>query len=49
MEIAEEAAAHLFSDEVYRWLEHAPAALLPGAAELSARALSLGVMSKIDG
>jgi aspartate/methionine/tyrosine aminotransferase len=49
VEIAEEAGAHLFSDEVYRWLEHAPAALLPGAAELSARALSLGVMSKIDG
>ena len=38
--------AHLFSDEVYRWLEHAPAALLPGAAELVARAVSLGVMSK---
>jgi aspartate/methionine/tyrosine aminotransferase len=46
VEIAAEAGAHLFSDEVYRWLEHAPAALLPGAAELSARALSLGVMSK---
>jgi aspartate/methionine/tyrosine aminotransferase len=46
VEIAEEAGAYLFSDEVYRWLEHAPAALLPGAAELSARALSLGVMSK---
>ena len=46
VEIAEEAEAHLFSDEVYRWLEHAPAALLPGAAELSPRALSLGVMSK---
>ena len=46
VEIAEEAGAHLFSDEVYRWLEHPPAALLPGAAELSARAVSLGVMSK---
>jgi aspartate/methionine/tyrosine aminotransferase len=46
VEIAEEAGAHLFSDEVYRWLEHAPAALLPGAADLSPRALSLGVMSK---
>jgi aspartate/methionine/tyrosine aminotransferase len=44
--IAGEAGAHLFSDEVYRWLEHPPAALLPGAAELSARGLSLGVMSK---
>jgi aspartate/methionine/tyrosine aminotransferase len=46
VELAEEAGAHLFSDEVYRWLEHPPAALLPGAAELSARGLSLGVMSK---
>jgi aspartate/methionine/tyrosine aminotransferase len=46
VEIAEEAEAHLLSDEVYRWLEHAPAALLPGAAELSPRSLSLGVMSK---
>ena len=46
VEIAEETEAHLFSDEVYRWLEHAPAALLPGAAGLSPRALSLGVMSK---
>jgi aspartate/methionine/tyrosine aminotransferase len=44
--IADEAGAYLFSDEVYRWLEHAPAAALPGAAELSPRALSLGVMSK---
>jgi aspartate/methionine/tyrosine aminotransferase len=46
VEIAEEAGAHLFSDEVYRWLEHSPDGLLPGAAELSPRALSLGVMSK---
>jgi aspartate/methionine/tyrosine aminotransferase len=46
VEIAEEAGAHLFSDEVYRWLEHPSAALLPGAAELSPGALSLGVMSK---
>jgi aspartate/methionine/tyrosine aminotransferase len=46
VELADEAGAHLLSDEVYRWLEHAPAALLPGAAELSPRALSLGVMSK---
>ncbi|HEX6696360.1 MAG TPA: aminotransferase class I/II-fold pyridoxal phosphate-dependent enzyme [Solirubrobacteraceae bacterium] len=46
VEIADEAGAHLFCDEVYRWLEHPPAELLPGAAELSASALSLGVMSK---
>ena len=44
--LAEEAGAYLLSDEVYRWLEHAPGALLPGAAELSPRAVSLGVMSK---
>jgi len=31
--IAEEAGALLFSDEVYRWLEHPPAEMLPGAAE----------------
>jgi len=44
--IADDAGAHLFSDEVYRWLEHPPSALLPGAAELAPRAVSLGVMSK---
>jgi aspartate/methionine/tyrosine aminotransferase len=44
--IAEDAGAHLLSDEVYRWLEHPSADLLPGAAELSDRAVSLGVMSK---
>jgi aspartate/methionine/tyrosine aminotransferase len=44
--IADEAGVHLFSDEVYRWLEHPPSALLPGAAELSERAVSLGVLSK---
>jgi aspartate/methionine/tyrosine aminotransferase len=43
--IAELHGALLFSDEVYRFLEHgAPA--LPPAASLSPRALSLGVMSK---
>jgi aspartate/methionine/tyrosine aminotransferase len=46
VEMAEEADAHLLSDEVYRWLEHPPSRLLPAAAELSDRALSLGVMSK---
>ena len=40
--------ATLFSDEVYRFLEHgAPA--LPPAAECSDRAMSLGVMSKAFG
>ena len=46
--IAEEHGALLFSDEVYRFLEHdAPA--LPAAADCSDRALSLGVMSKAFG
>ena len=46
--IAELHGAWLFSDEVYRFLEHgAPA--LPPAASLSPRALSLGVMSKAFG
>lgn len=36
----------LFSDEVYRYLEHAPADLLPPAAALHQGAVSLGVMSK---
>jgi aspartate/methionine/tyrosine aminotransferase len=46
--IAELHGATLFSDEVYRFLEHgAPA--LPPAAECSDRAMSLGVMSKAFG
>ncbi len=36
----------LFSDEVYRLLEHDPADVLPPAATLYERAISLGVMSK---
>lgn len=44
--LAHEADATLFSDEVYRWLEVDPGDRLPGAAELSPHALSLGVMSK---
>jgi aspartate/methionine/tyrosine aminotransferase len=44
--IAEEAGAWLFSDEVYRFLEHDPADRLPAAVERSARGVSLGVMSK---
>ncbi|MBV9493001.1 MAG: aminotransferase class I/II-fold pyridoxal phosphate-dependent enzyme, partial [Acidobacteria bacterium] len=46
--IAELHGAHLFSDEVYRFLEHSSPPL-PAAAELSERALSLGVMSKAFG
>lgn len=40
---------HLFSDEVYRGLERDPSAMLPQAADVSPRALSLNVMSKALG
>lgn len=46
--IAELHAATLFSDEVYRFLEHSAAPLAP-AADRSPRAASLGVMSKAFG
>jgi len=46
VEIAESAEAVLFSDEVYRGLEYKPGDTLPAAADLSDRAVSLGVMSK---
>jgi aspartate/methionine/tyrosine aminotransferase len=41
--------AWLFSDEMYRGLEHRPEDRLPPAATCSARALSLGGMSKAYG
>jgi len=44
-----ERGIRLFSDEVYRLLEHDAAALLPPAATLDDRAVSLGVMSKAYG
>ncbi|MEV4249979.1 aminotransferase class I/II-fold pyridoxal phosphate-dependent enzyme [Streptosporangium canum] len=44
--ICDEHGIHLFSDEVYRGLEHDPARTLPQAADLSERALSLNVTSK---
>jgi len=47
--IAEGAGAVLVSDEVYRLLEVDPADRLPAAAELSERAVSVGVMSKAFG
>lgn len=47
--LTEEAGITLLSDEVYRWLEHDPAMRLPAAAERSARAISVGVMSKAFG
>lgn len=46
VELAESAGARLFSDEVYRFLEHDPVDRLPAAVECSAGAISLGVMSK---
>jgi aspartate/methionine/tyrosine aminotransferase len=46
LEIAENSGAVLFSDEVYRGLEHPGAQLLTPAADLSTTAVSLGVMSK---
>ena len=46
VEIAESAEAVLLSDEVYRGLEYTPDDRLPAAADLSERAVSLGVMSK---
>ena len=46
--IAEQHGVHLFSDEVYRLLEH-DAPTLPNAADCSDRAISLGVMSKSFG
>lgn len=39
----------LFSDEVYRELEHAPGDRLPAGVDLSGTAVSLGVMSKTYG
>jgi len=47
--IAEEHGLWLFSDEVYRGLEHDPAALLPPVADLCDRGISLGVTSKAFG
>ncbi len=44
--LCDEAGVELFSDEVYRWGEHAPALMLPAAAECARQGLSLGVMSK---
>ncbi len=49
VELCRRHGAHLFSDEVYRGLEHDPAARLPQAADRYERALSLNVMSKAYG
>jgi aspartate/methionine/tyrosine aminotransferase len=47
--LCESHGARLFSDEVYRGLEHDEASRLPAAVDRSPRALSLGVMSKAYG
>jgi aspartate/methionine/tyrosine aminotransferase len=47
--MAEAAGAVLVSDEVYRLLERDPAERLPAGAEVSERAVSVGVMSKVFG
>ena len=47
--LAEENNLYLFSDEIYRGLEHDPASRLPAAADLYPRAVSLGGLSKSFG
>ncbi|HET7767591.1 MAG TPA: aminotransferase class I/II-fold pyridoxal phosphate-dependent enzyme [Chloroflexota bacterium] len=49
VQIAREAGAWLFSDEVYRFSEYDPADRLPGVASLYERGVSLGVLSKAFG
>jgi len=44
--LAEESGAHLFVDEVYRFLESDPGDRLPAGADVTTRGISLGVMSK---
>jgi aspartate/methionine/tyrosine aminotransferase len=47
--IASAAGAWLFSDEMYRLLEHEPGTTLPSAVELYERAIALGGLSKAFG
>ena len=49
IDLCDEHGVRLFSDEVYRGLERDAAAILPQAADISERALSLNVMSKAYG
>jgi aspartate/methionine/tyrosine aminotransferase len=49
LEIAREGSIVLLSDEVYRGLEHDPAARLPAACERYERAISVGTVSKAHG
>lgn len=48
-EIAEERGIHVFSDEVYRFLEHDPKDRLPPMADIYEKGVSVGVMSKSFG
>ncbi len=47
--VAAERGILVFSDEVYRFLEHDPGTTLPAACDLYENAVSLGVMSKTYG
>jgi aspartate/methionine/tyrosine aminotransferase len=49
LDLAERHNIYVFSDEVYRELEHDPSTRLPAASELYERALSLGSVSKTYG
>ncbi len=49
IEIAGENGLHVFSDEVYRFLEYDPRDRLPTMADVYGKGLSLGVMSKTFG
>lgn len=49
VEIARQHGLWLFSDEVYRGLEHNPADRLPAGCDVYEKAVSLGVMSKTYG
>lgn len=49
VKLAQDRGVRLFSDEVYRWMEHDGAERLPAAVEVDRRAVSLGVMSKSFG
>ena len=48
-ELTQARGIRLFSDEVYRELEYAPADRLPAAADINPLSVSLGVMSKTYG
>lgn len=49
IDLAEERDLWLVSDEVYRLMEFDPASRLPAAADVTGRAVSVGVMSKAYG